>query len=143
MNIFVISGAAIITLLGLVHALYTLRSRPDTGPMTPTDPQVQEAMAVPGGLGLAPGLSMPLWKAWVGFNLSHSVGVVVVGLYIGLPALFDMSSAVGDPLWVVPALGLPVLYLAISRAYWFRDPTAGISVASLLIAVGVVGELVR
>ena len=141
MHVPVILGATIVILLGAVHALYTLRSSPRGGPMTPTDDRVRAAMEIHGGLGLAPRIDSSLWTAWVGFNLSHSLGAVAVGLFVGLPALDDFDAALDTGWWVVLALTLPVLYLALSARYWFRDPTIGIALSAALIAVGVIGGL--
>ncbi len=80
MHILILLGAAIFVMLGTIHAVYTLRSSPDGGPMTPVRPEVRAAMVEPGGLGLAPRIDSNLWRAWVGFNLSHSVGVVAIGV---------------------------------------------------------------
>jgi len=139
MSVLVVIGAAIVVILGAVHALSTMRSSPEGGPMAPTDDTVRAAMEIPGGLGLAPHLDTTLWRAWAGFNLSHSLGVVIVGLVIGIPALSDFDAALGDARWVALALGAPVLYLVISVRYWFRAPTIGIAVAVAMIAIGVVG----
>ena len=46
----VLAGAAIVLLLGVTHAVLTLRSRPTGGPLTPTNPDVAAAMTKPGGL---------------------------------------------------------------------------------------------
>lgn len=137
MSILTVIGAAIIVLLGAVHLLYTVQSKPDGGKMTPTDERVQSAMQLTGGLGLAPHIDSSLWRAWVGFNLSHSVGVIVGGLLIGLPALVDFDAAIGSPGWVVAAVVLPPTYLVISIRYWFREPTVGIAAAGSLIVAGV------
>ena len=137
----VLLGAAIVLILGVVHGIYTLRSSPSGGPMTPTDPAVREAMSRTGGLGLAPTLDTPLWRAWVGFNLSHSLGVVAVALFVGIPTLVDFDAALDRWWWVAIALAAPPLYLAISIRYWFREPTIGIAAATALLAVGILGGL--
>ena len=142
MFVLVLAGSGIIVLLGVFHCLLTLRSSPHGGPMMPTDTSVREAMSVATGLGLAPKINTTLWKAWIGFNLSHSVGVVVVGLLIGLPVTQQMSCPVGNYPWLVASLSLPWIYLYISQQYWFAQPTRCITLAGVLILVGIAGQLV-
>lgn len=141
MYILVIIGAAIIIFLGIAHGVFTLRSTPQGGPMMPTDPQVRESMQVVGGLGLAPNLQTTLWKAWIGFNLSHSLGVLVVGMVIGLPVVLNLAIPANNPVWIAAALSLPWVYLWISRRYWFSQPTRGIAVAAGLISIGILASL--
>lgn len=141
MFILVILGAAIILLLGVAHAVFTLQSTPTGGPMMPTDVGVREAMSTVGGLGIAPELQTTLYKAWVGFNLSHSLGMVVVGVLIGLPVVMQMSIPTQSTAWLLAALILPWVYLWLSIRYWFAKPTQGIAMASTLISIGTLGEL--
>lgn len=140
MGLLIVAGAGILLILGLVHALYTLQSSPDGGPMAPTDADVRAAMGVTGGLGLAPEIETTLWRAWAGFNLSHSLGVIVVALTVGVPALVDIEAAVANPGWLALAVVLPPLYLVLSIRYWFQGPTIGITVAMALIVAGLLGS---
>ena len=142
MSILVIIGAGIVVFLGVAHAIFTLQSSPTGGPMTPTDPTVRMAMQRTGGLGLAPDIETSLFRAWTGFNLSHSLGAIASGLLVALPAITDFDAALDRPWWVVLALVLPPLYLLLSIRYWFAKPTRAIAVATVLITVGIVGGLV-
>ena len=141
MHLVVALGGSVIMFLGLAHLVFTLRSTPQGGPLSPTDPAVRSAMSTPGGIGLAPAIAVPLWRSWVGFNLSHSLGVLAVGAYIAVPALVDFDGALDRIEWLVPAVALPLVYLAISIRCWFDKPTRGIALAATLIVVGIVGGL--
>ncbi|MEL6612899.1 MAG: hypothetical protein AAFQ53_12440 [Bacteroidota bacterium] len=140
MHWLVVTGAGLLVLLGVAHALLTLTSKREGGGMTPTDPRVQEAMGVVGGLGLAPDLQTTLWRAWVGFNLSHALGLVVSGLVIGLPPLLGSSVPLENAWWLVAALALPTTYSIVSARYWFQQPTTALSLATLLICAGLLGS---
>ena len=142
MSLLVVIGAAVVVLLGSAHLAFTLQSTPAGGPLTPTDDRVRAAMELTGGLGMAPALRTTLWKAWFGFNLSHSIGVVAIGLVVGVPALVDFDDAIGRWWWVATAFVAPAVYLVISIRYWFRNPTAGITLAAVLIWSGVIAGLV-
>jgi hypothetical protein len=74
-----------------------------------------------------------MWRAWVGFNFSHSLGAVLFGmLCIGAGVVIGAT-----PTWILLLLVLiAVAYLGVSVLYWFRIPTAGIAIATacLLLA---------
>ena len=138
----VIVGASIFLVLGLAHTFFTATSHPDGGPMMPLDPELRAMMQVPSGTGLAPSLSVGMYPAWIGFNFSHSLGMVVSGPGIGIPAIADFDGAVSNLGYLALAFVVPGLYLGISVRYWFEKPTIGISIGLVLIWVGVVGGLV-
>src|SRR5580698_6299390 len=80
-----IAGGAIVSLMGLLHALYTCADIARPRYLVPSDPALREAM-MRGGLRLSRDATT-MWKAWVGFNFSHSLGVVMLGaacLFLGL-----------------------------------------------------------
>ena len=142
MFLFIVVGAGIFAFLGVMHGLATLSSRPDRGAMTPTDPFLQQAMQTPGGIGLAPELATPLWRPWLGFNLSHSIGALLLAGVIAVPALRDVAAAIDDPMWVATVLGVPLILLIVSVRFWFTKPTQAIALATTLIWVGVLAEMV-
>lgn len=130
-SLMVAAAAAILLLLGSLHLLYTF-----VGPrLRPRDPALQARMQV-----AAPGISAgsTMWDFWVGFNVSHSLGVMLFGLVYGhlalnFPALLFASQ-------FLSLLGLLTLlaYAATAWRYWFRAPLAGVLVALVLYAGGLV-----
>lgn len=130
-SLMVAAAAAILLLLGSLHLLYTF-----VGPrLRPRDPALQAQMQV-----AAPGISAgsTMWDFWVGFNVSHSLGVMLFGLVYGhlalnFPALLFASQ-------FLSLLGLLTLlaYAATAWRYWFRAPLAGVLVALVLYAGGLV-----
>lgn len=66
-----------------------------------------------------------MWLAWVGFNLSHALGVLVFGAVVVMlgwdAAAFSQHARTGVPLAVVVAS----LYLYLGTQYWFRTPILG------------------
>jgi hypothetical protein len=70
-----------------------------------------------------------MWKAWVGFNFSHSLGAVIFGVVCCWTAV-ALGTIVVSPwvlfLFVIVAL----MYLGLSVLYWFRIPTLGIAIAT-------------
>jgi hypothetical protein len=125
-------GGGIFVLLGSLHALYTLLDIRRPRRLVPRDPAVSQAMAT-SPLRLSRG-GTTMWRAWVGFNFSHSMGVVLFGvLCMGAGAAL---GAVVVPAWVLLVLVvISFMYLVVSVLYWFRVPTAGIAVASVCLLV--------
>ena len=71
-----------------------------------------------------------MWKAWVGFNASHSFGAMLFGLVYGYLALVQ-SRVLWDSLFLL-CVGLLFLvgYAILGWRYWFSLPFRGIAVAT-------------
>jgi hypothetical protein len=125
-------GGGIFVLLGLLHALYTFLDIRRPRRLVPQEPAVAIAMAE-SQVRLSRG-GTTMWRAWVGFNFSHSLGAVLFGmLCIGAGLLLGTMAV---PAWILLFLVLiAFVYLGLSRLYWFRIPTAGITVATVCIMV--------
>src|SRR5262250_2350828 len=75
-----ILGGTVFGVLGALHAVYTLLDRSKPRRLGPVDPEVALAMA-DSSLRLSGGCTC-MWRAWVGFNFSHSLGVMLVGALV-------------------------------------------------------------
>jgi hypothetical protein len=77
-----------------------------------------------------------MWRAWLGFNISHGLGACIFGLLCLLIAVHDFSlvQSVGaiQPL----TIAVSATYLALSIRFWFWGPAliTGISTACFVIA---------
>lgn len=128
-RLLLLAGAAIVLALGAIHLLYTFHGRR----LTPRDDAVRQAME--GGV-LVLTRETTVWKAWLGFNASHSLGALLFGLVYAY-----LAAAQPDLLFrslYLQAVGLAMLtaLLLLARAYWFSIPLAGIAVALALYAAG-------
>lgn len=122
-----IVGSTILAALGLAHGLLALRDLRNPSFFTPIESEVRHAM-VRARMRLAP--QMSIWLAWLGFNLSHSVGLLGFGL-IGV-ALGSARESLGS--WRAPVDGFFVLlsatYCLLAIRFWFRVPAVGIGIAT-------------
>lgn len=134
-------GAGLILVMGAGHAVMTVQSTPEGGPMMPVDPEVRAAMTKVGGIGLAPELESNLFKAWIGFNLSHSFGIIAIAGIVLYHVIDDFTAALDEPWFVAVVVAVPVVYLVLAVRYWFETPRNGIVLATLLLWVGAVVEL--
>lgn len=119
-SILICLSALVITGLGLAHLVYTFR-----GPkLIPRDLALMESMKA-----VSPGISTEttMWKAWVGFNASHSMGAILYGLVFGYLAL-EQPTLLFDSVFL-PIVGFAMLVglLALARNYWFSIPFRGIA----------------
>jgi hypothetical protein len=123
--ILLILGGAVFAVLGGLHAIYTLLDLRNPRRLVPVDPSVAHAMAN-SALRLSGGRTN-MWQAWVGFNFSHSVGV----LLLAAVAIWAGARMRMVPVGIVAALTLiGCVYLALALRYWFRDPAIGVAIGT-------------
>jgi len=127
---------AIVLFLGGVHLAYTLF----THKFSPTEGQVETAMKQ-----TAPRVSsdMTMWKAWISFHVSHSMGLMLFGLVYGY--LTVCRWEVLQQSYFLAALGLLMLvgYVGLARVYWFKAPLIGVCLATLFYIAGLVDTFAR
>ena len=129
----VAASAAILLLLGLAHLRFTFHSPK----LLPRDPDLQRRMEE-----VSPVITRQttMWKAWIGFSVSHSVALILFGAFYGNLALAHGTVLFGSVFLL--GLGLIVLlsYVWIARAYFFRTPLRGVILATLLYVAGLVAS---
>jgi hypothetical protein len=126
------TSAGIILLLGLAHLLFTF-----SGPkFMPRDRELQALMQ-----DVSPVISREttMWKAWVGFNASHSFGAIMFGAIYGYLSLLHNAFLFRSTFLL--SLGLLLLcgYLFLGKRYWFSIPFRGILLAFTLYVLALVG----
>src|SRR5947207_13119031 len=127
--ILLILGGSVFGVLGGLHAIYTLLDLRDPRRLVPADPSVAHAMAN-SALRLSGG-GTDMWRAWIGFNFSHSLGVLLFGAL----AIWAGTRARMLPLGIVAALTLiGCVYLTLALRYWFRVPAIGIAIGTACFA---------
>jgi hypothetical protein len=123
--ILLILGGAVFGVLGGLHAIYTLLDLRNPRRLVPADPSVAQAMAN-SAVRLSRG-GTDMWRAWVGFNFSHSLGVL---LFAAL-AVWAGSRIKTLPVGIIPALTLiGCFYLVLALRYWFRTPAIGVAIGT-------------
>jgi len=72
-----------------------------------------------------------MWRAWIGFNFSHSIGVLLVGMV----AIWAGSHIHKAPAGIMPALiFIGCLYLLLALRYWFYIPAIGVGISTACFA---------
>jgi len=121
-------------LLGLIHLVSTFY-----GPkLLPRDrdlrARMQEVSPVITG-------ETTMWKAWVGFNASHSYSLILFGAVYGYLAVAH-SDFLFQSVFLL-SLGLILLfgYVFLAKRYFFRIPLWGVLLATVLYALALVVRL--
>lgn len=119
-----VTGSLIFLVLGSLHLYYTFF----TDKFLPRNPTVEADIN-----NTSPRITRQttLWKAWVGFNASHSLGAMFFGsvnLVMATSLLPVFQQSIFLPVIDLSAL---LLYLFLARTYWFRIPFIGMALANL------------
>ena len=117
-----LTGSSIFFLLGALHLYYTFF----TNKFDPRKRNLIEEMK-----STSPVLTKQtsMWKAWIGFNASHSTGAIFLGLVniiLGIENFYIIENSFMLSLLTIVTAGF---YLWLSKKYWFSIPFACISVA--------------
>ena len=130
-SVFIAASAAVVLLLGLVHLLYTFRG----DQLHPRDPELTAKM-----MTVSPVITREstMWRVWIGFNATHSFGLILFGALFGYLAI--RHSAFLFHSWFLLALGFALLvgYAAVAKLYFFTSPFRGVVLATVLYVIGIV-----
>ena len=117
-------GASIFGLLGFVHLFYTFF----TDKFTPYNPDATQAMK-----STSPNITKEttVWRAWIGFNASHSLGAILFAA-IYIPLAFSHIQFITNNSWfsVLPSI-IGFSYLLLAKNYWFKIPFFGILISTI------------
>jgi hypothetical protein len=118
-------SAAIIFALGSLHLLYTFRG----AKLLPRDADLQARMSE-----VSPVITREttMWKCWVGFNASHSLGAILFGAVFGYLALWQGALFFQSTFLQLIGLLTLVAYAFLGQRYWFSIPFRGIVLATIL-----------
>ena len=120
-------AGAIYGLLGALHAVYTLADIRSPRRIVPDDPAVITAMQT-SKIRITRGEST-VWQGWIGFNLSHSLGALMLSAACFIVAATLRRFAFSP--WVLLVLAaISAVYPLLAAQYWFRIPILGTAAAT-------------
>jgi hypothetical protein len=70
-----------------------------------------------------------MWRCWMGFNTSHSMGLILFGLVFGFLALARGQILFQSPFLLVVGLAVLGGFVVLSKVYFFSAPLAGTSIS--------------
>jgi hypothetical protein len=121
-KLLMVFSASIVFTLGVVHFVYTF-----WGPsLTPREPALQISMSQ-----ISPVLTKEttMWRCWVGFNASHSMGLILFGLVFGFLALAHSQLLFQSPFLLVVGMTMLGGFVVLSKIYFFSAPLTGLSIS--------------
>ncbi|HMK05511.1 MAG TPA: hypothetical protein VK489_15020 [Ferruginibacter sp.] len=126
-----ITGSSVYIFLATLHLLYTFF----TNKFLAKDKNTVEAMK-----NTHPLLTnrTTMWKAWIGFNGSHSSGGIFLGMSnLLLAVLYFPFLSDSLPLLILTIV-TSLFYLFLGIKYWFNIPLSGIAIATTCYIVAFV-----
>ncbi|MEQ1677111.1 MAG: hypothetical protein ABL876_10440 [Chitinophagaceae bacterium] len=126
-----ILGSSIYIILAGLHLIYTFFSNK----FSIRDAAVEEGMK-----RTFPVLTKKttVWKAWVGFNASHSIGGIFFGI-INLTYACQYSLLLENSVFLVLlTCAVSYFYLFLGFKYWFIIPRTGILISSVCFSVAAI-----
>ena len=129
-RLFMLLSAGVVLMLGIIHLVYTFSGTK----LMPRDPSLQVSMSL-----TTPVITKEttMWRCWVGFNATHSIGLILFGLVFGYLALAQPRVVFES--WFLLTTGMATLaaLAVLSRMYFFNAPLLGISIASICYVISV------
>jgi hypothetical protein len=115
-------SASIAFALGAFHLVSTFWG----SNLTPRDPALQISMSQ-----ISPVITKEttMWRCWLGFNASHSMGLIWFGLVFGFLALAHDQILFRSPFLLVVGLAMLGGFVVLCKLYFFSAPLTGISIS--------------
>ncbi len=122
-----VAGTIVFMLAGGLHAIQALLDTVRPRVFAPIEGSVKPVMEgtgirfrrmVPGGNKAKPSM----WSAWLGFNISHGLGVFTFGLLCLLIATHDFKLLERIDAIQPLTIAFSAAYLALSLRFWFYVP---------------------
>jgi hypothetical protein len=129
-KILILLSAGIAVLLGGLHLYYTFTGTS----LLPRDPALHSAMSQ---AHLSITKETTVWRAWVGFNASHSMALILFGMVYGYLALYEPKLFFGSTFLLVVGFAMLAGLAVLAKVYWFSIPLAGVVVAMAAYLAGI------
>ena len=117
---FFIAGTIPFAILGSVHIALTLRDLRDPTYFKPIDDTLIPALKATGVAVMAPvPRAHNMWRAWLGANLTHGLGLFVFALLLAAIAMHDYALVPAIPGIRPLSIGVSLTYAVIALRFWF------------------------
>ena len=132
-KILMVFSGGIALMLGVIHLVYTF-----SGPkLLPRDSALQTAM---NQTQLNITRETTVWRAWMGFNASHSMGLILFGLVFAFLALYHTKLLFGSAYLLAVGIAMLVGFCVLCQLYWFSVPLVGITMSLVCYVASIIIE---
>ena len=123
--------AGLVLLLGTLHLTYTF-----FGPkLLPRDPHLMASMQ---RTSMHITAETTVWRAWIGFNASHSMGAMLFGLVFAYLAAVHPELLFGSAFLLAVGFAMLGGLVVLAKLYWFSIPFAGVTISLLCYLASIV-----
>lgn len=112
-------GSLILVILGTLHLLYTFFSNKFSSKNENLISEMKNSHII-----LTKKVTM--WRGWIGFNASHSSGIMFIGIINFYVALEYFTVFESDHLYFIFNILTIGFYVWLAKKYWFKIPFTGI-----------------
>jgi hypothetical protein len=120
-------GAVPLILLGSMHLILTLKDISNPKIFAPRDPELLHRMQ---SEFAAITRDTTIWRSMLGFHISHSMAVLLVGVTVLYMAARYMPLLEADLIfrWAGPTLAW--VFVVLAKCFWFRKPLIGAGISA-------------
>jgi len=112
-------GSLILLLLGSIHMFYTFFTNKFSSNNENLITEMKKSSPILTN-------ETTIWRAWVGFNASHSSGAIFIGVINFLIAANYFESFLSNNFYYIFNIITILFYLILAKKYWFKVPFIGI-----------------
>ena len=124
-----LAGALPFVILGFAHAYSTPTHLDVPRGLSPSEVELARAMS---RTRLRLTARTDMWRAWMGFNFSHSLGVLLLGAIVLVIGRGTKSFEAEGRIFVPLLVFVSALYLLLAIKYWFRTPVVACALSLVL-----------
>jgi hypothetical protein len=135
-RVLMILSAAVVLLLGTLHLAYTFSG----SKLWPREPDVMLSMQ---RTPLRITNETTVWRAWIGFNASHSMAAMLFGVVFAYLAFAHPELLFRSVFLLSVGFAMVGGLVVLAKLYWFSIPFAGVSIALLCYVSSIVVSRLR
>lgn len=124
-------GALVLGALGLVHLIITFFGNR-------MHPRNRELIVLMQNSHPVITKQTTMWRGWLGFNASHSLGAMLFGAVFGYLSIYQPGVLFGSPFLLAVGLIMLLGFLVLAKLYWFSVPLLGIGISFIFYVTGAV-----
>jgi hypothetical protein len=121
-------GSLILVILGAIHIFYTFFSNKFSSKNKNLISEMKSSSPI-----LTKETTM--WRAWIGFNASHSSGVIFIGILNFFLAIKYFTTFQSEHFFFIFNILTIAFYVWLAKKFWFRIPFIGISLTFICYVV--------
>jgi hypothetical protein len=115
-------GSVILVILGTIHLFYTFFSNKFSSKNKDVISEMKHSSPIITN-------ETTIWKAWIGFNASHSSGAIFIGVLNLFLAIKYFDTFKDEHFFFIFNIVTITFYVWLAKTYWFKIPFLGISIS--------------